>query len=75
LSGIVDQDIEVTMLRLHASEQSGDGFVVGMIQGDRNAFAPGPSDEAGGLAYRAAMRRIAARDTTARDIYGRSRTT
>jgi hypothetical protein len=32
------------MLRLHACEQSGDGFVVGMIQGDGDRLAPCPND-------------------------------
>jgi hypothetical protein len=75
MSGIVDQDIEATMRRLHACEQSGDGFVVGVIQGDGDPLAPSPSDEVGGLAYRAAIRRVAVRDAAARDIYGRSRVT
>ena len=63
------------MRRLHACEQSGDGFVVGVIQGDGNPLAPSPSNEVGSLAYRAAISRVAIRNTTARDIYGRSRLT
>jgi hypothetical protein len=32
------------MFRLHACELGGDGFVVGMIQGDGDRLAPCPND-------------------------------